>query len=61
MIEIEYPVYIDIYECSSCHNFHDNLEAAEIDPPEEINGEVYTHWAVCPMTGETIFIWSNDE
>ena len=51
--------------CARCHEDHSNLEFAKlhhpIEPPEDYNGDLYTHWAPCPITGEPILLTTGED
>ena len=47
---------LDIDDCASCHNFHNDVEVTLVDPPIEYDLEEYDGYFLCPMTGETVFV-----
>lgn len=49
---------VDITICARCRGKHIGLKARLFSegPVKEASGHVWTHWAVCPETGEPLFV-----
>ncbi len=50
-------ILFTVARCSACGRRHERLEFKALTyPVHDDAGEAWTHWAVCPFTGEMIFI-----
>ena len=49
---------INVKHCARCERDHDDLEFAAFTkhPIQHADGEVFTHWALCPANGEPILM-----
>ncbi len=46
-------VVISVFEdCVRCGETHENLDFLRLEPPMDVGGVLFTHWALCP-TNET--------
>lgn len=45
---------VSISRCARCGKNHTEIEFKKFNNPVEINDLVYTHWGICPTTGEPI-------
>jgi hypothetical protein len=55
----------NIDNCSRCGGRHDELEAKKFDRPhaceENIQTRTWTHWAMCPTSGDPIMVRNTTE
>lgn len=47
---------VDVRHCARCGKDHHSLEFARLDRPISENGRQWTHWATCPVTGDSILM-----
>ncbi len=47
--------YIIIRNCSSCGGIH-MIKTHELEEPVRLDGDLYSHYALCPLTDETLLV-----
>lgn len=43
-------------DCSRCGGEHENLDFLRLDPPMDVGGVLFTHWALCPTNENPILL-----
>lgn len=50
-------VVISIFEsCVRCGDTHEDLDFERLDPPMDVGGVEFTHWALCPTNNTPILL-----
>jgi hypothetical protein len=42
--------------CTRCGEMHENLDFARLDPPMDVGGVEFTHWALCPTKESPVLL-----
>lgn len=55
---IQGDVKADMKRCGRCHRDHKQMVFMKFvkHPPTDSGGQTYTHWGLCPNTGEPVFV-----
>lgn len=52
----DHVIISEFLMCTRCGEDHENLDFTRLDPPMDVGGVEFTHWALCPTKEAPILL-----